>query len=770
MQFVPATRGSKTLSRPPLTLSPRAAICSSSHSVDNPTRLHSPTWILDSANRSSKRHGRLLYASSSTMTTPANDRLADKRVRAAKACQRCNQRRVRCDASEAGLPCTRCKTAGQTECRLIDTRRGRYSRDQIKARAAAARAENAQRNEGLISPSSTTSSSKDIGVQDEEGGTEARPISLQYCRGAEYAPSSEGPEHGASPNDATAANEFDYRDVSWSKMFNHFLDGRHNNRQDMIDKCSITYLGESFPLALVLEDLQDGGRTKLHHAGPPLGQVQTPSDRQHDSSHPAHLLPEDMNCLRNKQALEYPDKTLFESLMSTFVDVVFPMYPIVGRDEFIEQYKNRQVPWILLQSACFAAATHCPITVLNRAGFSGRRQARFFFYRKAKALFDTGYESNKIVILQSIMLLSMWGGSPNNYWNFYSWINTGVTLAETMGLHRSIAGMNMEPKDRSLLRRIWWVLVIRDAFCATLVGRPLRVNMDQGDAEMLTLDDFEQDIRSLEAAQHHLAYTFGQYQIQAAKLSLILHQIVMTRFIPGPKKYTTAFLQDSLENWRKEVPPEIDWNHDPLGNNLLASCLSILFDHHLILANLGCSLSQASTGFASGGFDQHSDLAAQRISTLSSSIVVKSQALQIPHETFQGVFLAGVVSYTQMRCPNATVAQLGYSNLNNSKMVLHNVLEAWDPVPWITTLFDSLSTNLQKKQASGGDPAMGQVNGLLPNEQGDVSDLFGGQDVDYGICSPWQSNPMLNALFDFSEDFGGVDFQSDGIHAGNFGA
>lgn len=595
----------------------------------------------------------------------------------------------------------------------------------------------------------------------------AKQDAIEYCRGAEYAPSSEGLEHATSPNgDHVAAND---RDVSWSAMFQHFLDGQDNHSRDTIDKCSITYLGESFPLALILEGLQEGGRTKLHHAGPPLGQVQTPSQGHSDVSHPAHLLPEDMNCLHNKHALEYPDSALYEELMITFIDVVFPMYPIVHREEFIDQYKRRQLPWILLQSTCFAAATHCPITVLNRAGFAGRRQARFLFYRKAKALFDTGYESNKIVILQSIMLLSMWGGNPTNYWNFYSWISTAVTIAEGIGIHRSISGA-MDPKDKSLLKRIWWVLVIRDAFCSSLVGRPLRINLEMSDADMLTLGDFERDMASLQTSQLPLAHTFAHYQMQAAKLSLILHQITLTRFIPGQKKYTTAFLQESLERWRNQVPPEIDWEKDPLGNNLLASCLSILFDHHLILANLGCSSSHASTSFAtSTGFEQHADLAAQRISTLGPAIVVKSQALHVPHETFQGIFLAGVVSYTQMRRQDPMIAQLGYSNLNNSKMVLHSVLEAWDPVPWITTLFDRLSANLQKKQAfNAPDTALAQGNDNVENVQLDTGDIFGNQDVDYGICSPWQSNPMLNALFDFSEDFAGFDFQNDGLNGGGF--
>jgi hypothetical protein len=463
-----------------------------------------------------------------------------------------------------------------------------------------------------------------------------------------------------------------------------------------------------------------------------------------------------MNCLKNKEALEYPDRELFNSLMETFVDVVFPLYPIVNRNDFIDQYKNDRLPWILLQSACFAAATFCSITILHRAGFSGRRQARFYFYRKAKALFDTGYESNKIVILQSVILLTMWGGGPNNYWNFYSWISTGVTIAETLGLHRSMTSTNMASKDRSLLKRLWWTLVLRDAFCASLLGRPLRINMDHGDAEMLTPEDFEQDVRALEDAQHSLAQTFGQYQIEVAKLSLVLHQIVYTRFAPRSKGASITFLHESLQRWREEVGSALDWDKDPFNNNLLATCLSILYNHHIILASLGSS-DQLLVSAGSGAPES----AGQRISIAASSIVVKSQSFMIPHETFQGIFLAGVVSYTQMLKPDSTVARLGYSNLNNAQMALHSALEAWDPVPWVTSLFDRLSSSLHKKQRSATAAQNAVVPATDPSGEWDsgVDSVFHEFDIGYGICSPWQSNPMLNALFEFPQDLGGFDFQ-----------
>jgi hypothetical protein len=279
--------------------------------------------------------------------------------------------------------------------------------------------------------------------------------------------------------------------------------------------------------------------------------------------------------------------------------------------------------------------------------------------------------------------------------------------------------------------------------------------MDHGDAEMLADEDFEQDARALEAAQHSLAHTFGQYQIEVAKLSLLLHQIVYTRFAPRLKSVSTIPLHESLQRWREEVSPALDWDKDPSKNNLLATCLSILYNHHIILASLG------STGqlFASG--PGHSESAGQRISIAAASIVMKSQSLIIPHETFQGIFLAGVVSYTQMLKPDSTVAQLGYSNLNNAQMVLHSALEAWDPVPWVTTLFDRLSSNLQKKQRNcteARDAVVPITDSFGPNDDG-MGPALHEFDIDHSICSPWQSNPMLNALFEFPQDLGGFDFQ-----------
>jgi hypothetical protein len=50
-----------------------------------------------------------------------------KRKRAAFACKPCNARRLKCDAVECGIPCSRCRSLNrEQDCELHQSRRGKY--------------------------------------------------------------------------------------------------------------------------------------------------------------------------------------------------------------------------------------------------------------------------------------------------------------------------------------------------------------------------------------------------------------------------------------------------------------------------------------------------------------------------------------------------------------------------------------------------------------------------------------------------------------------
>ncbi|KAF3032454.1 hypothetical protein E8E12_001470 [Didymella heteroderae] len=525
------------------------------------------------------------------------------------------------------------------------------------------------------------------------------------------------PQHATPSGDTDTSNDSRHRDASWSTVFEGLLQ-RRDHGQASLDKCSISYVGEAFPLGIVSRS--GNGRPLLHHAGPAAepgaSYVATHND------HPVGVPPEDISYLEAKQAFKAPPDETLDVLITIFMERVFPLYPVISPREFLLHHKSRTLPWILLHSVCFAAATFCPLRVLHRAGYDDRKQARSHFYGKTKALFDVGYESSKIVTLQVSILLSFWGGSPNNHWNFYTWLSTGVTVAETIGCHRSMAGLNIAPQDRSLLKRLWWTLVIRDAACASMHGRPFRINLEHCDVDELTLEDFEQDVSIL--AGHFAAdggRLFGLYQIQAAKLALILRQIVTIRFYPRSQESTSmSILPELLLHWRNSLPASLQWSDSDISHtDIFRTTLRILYNHNVILSHIKPEPAADDADPLSPSSwlgDEFASLSAQQIASLACAMVTASEELVPPHELFHGLFMACVVFFVQSRSNTPITASLGRSALTNCKMALHVHRETWDASSWVTQLFDKA---LARPVASTNS----HISGTTVNQAANFSNL-----------------------------------------------
>ncbi|RAK81232.1 uncharacterized protein BO72DRAFT_338854, partial [Aspergillus fijiensis CBS 313.89] len=618
------------------------------------------------------------------------------RRRAGKACTHCHEKRIKCDAMHQ-MPCTPCVRGRHADCVLRETKRGTYARSALRRLPPGSDAA-APFATGSSAPDLATLSSGSIGHARHQPGIEASSNQAQSRLTASEPPQT--PVPSATPGDASS-----YQQISWSAMFDHFLNNRENAR-DWIDKCSITYLGESFPLTIVLSGLKDGRQPRLHHLGPPFPTTQGDSPAP---SAPTHMLPEDLEYLRAKGVFNRPGKAHLNALMSVFLDHVYPLYPIVNRQELIYQYKNDQLSLLLMYAISFMAVTFAPSSAVTLLGFQTRPEARLFFYKKAKALFDMGYETNKITLLQSTFLLSFYGGGPNTYWNFYSWISTAVTIAEAMGIHRStLAVPNMQPQDKSLMRRLWWALVARDSICGTLVGRPFRIDLDQADADLLTIEDFAHDAMTPDFLHDSLAQRYAQYQIETAKLSRLMREIISSRFYPGRQPVSSSSLFGKLTWWKAHLVPTLTWDDQvPDPANPFSMALSVQYNHHLILIYLGHMRGEDPRRRDQREVDDIIDTAADHITTVMCMLVTKGALLSVPHELYHGIFLAQAAFYERMRSSNKMVARLGRTAHNSCQMVLKTVSEFWDCGTFILQLFENLSSRCLEQPAATGESAVG---------------------------------------------------------------
>ncbi|CAO2656679.1 Nn.00g054820.m01.CDS01 [Neocucurbitaria sp. VM-36] len=655
------------------------------------------------------------------------------RTRAPRACTQCSQRKVLCDGAEIGIPCSRCRADRSAECIFLPSRRGTYTRkkkasasargsghhdpsslqrDATRPRNAAPPADAAATRGAVATRDNWRYPGVDGRVAPDDGANPHVPDGYADDNSCTTSPAPRWPvepeaaQH-TSTSVASASSRAPLQRSSLAAMFEDYLDSQGPSYENVLKNRGIIFLADSSPLTFALEELR---RDKtLHDISSQVADKESENEEglagPQGSTHPAHMSVADTAYLKAKGAFEFPQNELLSALVSAFMDKFYPLYSIVNRTKFEQLYEQQKLPWILLHAVCFIGATYCDQGVIHRSRLKSRWHARRHFYDKAKVLFDLGYETDKIILLQTVLLLTFWGPQMKSYWNPCSWIGFGVTIADSLGIYKSNSAAHLPPADRSLLRRLWWTLAVRDAYCAALLGRPFRINMARSDTEPLSLDDFSQDGGSLQAAPTGNSYTGALYQVQIAKLSLILRQIILSKSKEAYDSQTMANLHILLNDWQSDLPEVVDWRKPSSPPTLCATSLKIIFHHHLIVIHLGEPHSGLSAINYPVDMDSPSlkiaESAAQTIASSAFALMTSSMVGSLPHEVFPGFLIAGIVFYRQMKNCNGIMAQLGQAALDNCQMVMNEARESWDAAQWALRIFDFLVSRSSRMDPQG---------------------------------------------------------------------
>ncbi len=671
------------------------------------------------------------------------------RKRASKACQRCSQRKIKCDASCGNKPCSRCRMDRVEHCSFPPSTRGTYDRKRHRMHTSSIpepgpSSSSRGEDDPMPAPQSTTPTAGVVSAANGPGAAGRRP-SLTATSHVTSSPNVESdpsapsvrqvrtgwdpgtacrPVRKATPDDAAPVSPFptatDQAQIGQSRkslasMFEAFLERENDNRDRLAPNISLMYFGESSPLTFALEELNHGSAANLHDLGDGLSGSQ-PLVKQPRGNHPRHCKQEDIAYLNAKGVFTQPEPELLDQLVNAFVEYFYPVYSIVDKSELLESHRAGTVPWILLHAICFIGATFCDSSVMYGLRETSRLNARRSFYDKAHVLFDVGYETYKLVLLQTTIMLTFWGPQMKSYWNPCSWIDLGVTIAGSLGIHRSTVLAHGNSRERGLVRRLWWAVAVRDAYCATLLGRPFRIRMTQCDAEMLNAEDFPQWAESCDHAV---------YQIQIAKLSIVLRKINARLFGPDQSPGNVSDLRELLEDWRKQLPPTMQAKISSASTNSApAAALKLLYHLHNIMIHLG-RLGYTSEQPRQNLFDHDplfaakTESSAQMIASTAAMLITKRMTNQLPHEVFTGFLLAGIVFYRKLQqrqeYQGSLVAQMARASFDNCQLLLNEVRDSWDPAYWILRIFEFLLSTPGSSNASEGTALQQNANHENPH-------------------------------------------------------
>ncbi|CAI7610220.1 unnamed protein product [Penicillium pancosmium] len=243
---------------------------------------------------------------------------------------------------------------------------------------------------------------------------------------------------------------------------------------------------------------------------------------------------DDHQLLRLQGAFELPPRAVRDGLINTFMERCSPWMPIVERSWLEES--GSQKPSMLLLQAIFVAASRVTSAPAVTAYASTHQ-----FYRRAKALFWSGYEKNPLTVVAAVCILHWYNPEGPEHVSTNTsgfWRYVGVGLAHQIGLQKE----PMDRKDAALRRRLWWTLFARDCLISAGQGRPLAVCIEDCELAPPYMGDFQDSSSS------------GSLFIAYVEISSILGHLTQHCRRKTLTRQTRQNIENQLYRWTRELP------------------------------------------------------------------------------------------------------------------------------------------------------------------------------------------------------------------------
>lgn len=626
-----------------------------------------------------------------------------KRPRGSRACVVCRSRKVRCDA-EIHIPCTNCITFG-CECTLPEAKKRGNASAESKAKrrqptavgSATAIAESDSQDKEATSDSSDPLAKNGTSTKSINPAEKAYDTlnDLKKSMGNSSLSTSE-PVLNISQVSVPPSLTSNYK--TRPSMHKRELINGKANKSAPNPKASLTFLGSS-SISLMAQ------KVGQNH-------VQLTEDVFDVSEN--FLDSVELEILKLRGAFLLPSNELALDIINSYFEHVHPLMPVINRTEFMKKFKDPDdSPSLMLLQAvllCGCRVSKNP-QLLDAKG--SNNLACLTFFRRAKALYETGYESDPLSIIQTVILIgSYWEGPEDVTRNSFYWTRVAVGLAQGYGFQRDVSNSNnLSSTEKKVWRRIWWCLFEKDRNVAIAFGRPTVIDLNDCDVPMVTVDDFiEDEDETGEKSPYPVNETQALYFIHLVKLAeitgiIIKHQYtVKAEQFKRKNKFSIIQHCDMLMGiWFTNLPSQLVFSlTDPSTQNFYSSLLNAQYYNRLYLihrANLLRMARSSSTNpnnykYPSWGI---SFQAARMISIVSKILYDKGQLRFCPVMFVYILFSALMMLIYHVDSPNSVIASTASDSLFISRAVMKELGLYWPVAGVLMKLFDKYANDKIKR-------------------------------------------------------------------------
>ncbi|KAK5087231.1 Transcriptional activator of fatty acid utilization [Lithohypha guttulata] len=453
----------------------------------------------------------------------------------------CHSRKVRCDAASLGVPCTNC-VAFSIECRIPVPKRKRTNASKIKDDAARSVNHLLCAKHNIYEYSETS--------EPQQPPTPSDPRLVRQNSKPTIPPPGPDGLPSSQQVEATATHQNSSQGVMAQFMKPKFA------RAPIKEAGRVAYLGESSNLSLLVHD-RHGTTDVVHYPLP-----ENIRGARARLTEPDQI---EIDILQQRGAFLLPPRNLCDELIESYFKWVAPVVPIISRTRFMKRYKDPKNPpsLLLIQAILLAGSRVCTNPQLMDASGS-TTPAAMTFYKRAKALYDANYEDDRITIVQALILMGWyWEGPEDVTKNVFYWTRVAIVVAQGSGMHRSVEASQLSRTDKRLWKRVWWTLFTRDRSVAVALGRPVSINTDDTDVEMVSEEDFIEDEGDMNN-EYAPDTIHVQFFLQYVKLCEIMGLVLSQQYSVASKSRRTNAIDlthsdMALADWLQNCPREVYW-------------------------------------------------------------------------------------------------------------------------------------------------------------------------------------------------------------------
>jgi len=200
-----------------------------------------------------------------------------------------------------------------------------------------------------------------------------------------------------------AADKFTTAQTTHNGTYTHIMKSKFV-RAPIKEAGRVAYLGESSNLSLLIHD-RHGDSDVVHY---PL-----PENIRGARARLNELDNVEIDILHQRGAFLLPPRGLCDELVEAFFKWVSPVVPVINRTRFMRRYRDSKNPpsLLLLQAILLAGSRVCSNPQLMDSSGS-TTPAAMTFYKRAKALFDSNYEDDRVTVVQALILMGWYWEGP----------------------------------------------------------------------------------------------------------------------------------------------------------------------------------------------------------------------------------------------------------------------------------------------------------------------------------------------------------------------